>query len=162
MTQDELKKILHYDPLTGIFTWLVKPSQAVNIGDTAGYINSSTGHMFVGINNRTYALHRLAWFYMKGYWPKLLDHEDRIRHNNVWTNLREATYSQNCQNASLRKDNTSGIKGVCWHKESGKWQARISHENKRYCLGRFNSIEEAQDAIESKRAELHGNFACRG
>ena len=50
-----------------------------------------------------YRAHRLAFLYMKGYIPKLIDHKDRNGLNNKWNNLREANKSTNGADKSLRK-----------------------------------------------------------
>jgi HNH endonuclease len=44
-----------------------------------------------------------------------MDHVNGDRADNRWCNLREATQSQNQANTSMRADNISGYKGVCWH-----------------------------------------------
>ena len=58
ITQSELKSQLHYNPLTGIFTWLISKSNQISIGDTAGYKNSR-GYIRIKINGCKYHLMRL-------------------------------------------------------------------------------------------------------
>jgi hypothetical protein len=55
-----------------------------------------------------------------------MDHKDRDRSNNRFSNLRLATTSQNQANVGLRKDNISGFKGVSWEKAQNKWRATIA------------------------------------
>ncbi len=62
ITQAELKEILHYDPDTGEFTWLVSPAKNVKSGDRAGCL-ADNGYRHIGINGNTYKEHRLAWLY---------------------------------------------------------------------------------------------------
>ena len=44
--------------------------------------------------------------------------------------------------------NTSGVKGVYWHKNKEKWQANIQIDNKLLYLGIFDS---KQDAIQARK-----------
>jgi hypothetical protein len=56
---------------------------------------------------------------MAGKWPAAgIDHINGNKSDNRWLNLREATQSQNMTNTGNRADNSSGYKGVCWHKAS--------------------------------------------
>ena len=91
-----LKKLLHYNPRTGIFTWKISSKYScVKIGDIAGCKNKD-GYIIIGIDGKNYQAHRLAWFYTYGVWPKdQLDHEDHIRHHNWIDNLREVTHLKN-------------------------------------------------------------------
>jgi len=59
------------------------------------------------------------------------DHIDNDKLNNNVSNLRWCTQKENCQNRSMRNDNTSGTKGVSWHKQHKKWQANIMVNGKR-------------------------------
>lgn len=59
----------------------------------------------------------------------------------------------------LMSNNTSGYKGVRWHKNSKKWDASISFNQKRYCIGSFNDPKEAAYAYDKKSLELHGDRA---
>ena len=52
----------------------------------------------------------------------LVDHINRDTRDNKKCNLRLATKSTNAMNTKIRKDNTSGIKGVTWSKKLLKWQ----------------------------------------
>jgi hypothetical protein len=49
-------------------------------------------------------------------------------------------------NEKLRKDNTSGYRGVSWEKTSQKWGAYIRRQGKRQFLGFFETPEEAAAA----------------
>jgi hypothetical protein len=74
---------------------------------------------------------------------KLIDHIDGNPYNNRFNNLRLATRHQNGCNQKKHSNNTSGFKGVCWHKVIKKWQAYITVEGQRVGLGYFGTKEEA-------------------
>ncbi len=56
-----------------------------------------------------------------------IDHKDRDKLNNRKANLRFCTNAQNCRNIGKPKNNTSGYKGIVWHKRDKKWY-RVSRE----------------------------------
>ena len=152
LTQKQLKEILHYNPETGIFTWLVKTANRIKIGDVAGSTNSC-GYISIKIKYNRYLAHRLAWLYMTGGWPKhQIDHIDHIRNNNRWVNFRGATHQENHKNQSLPKNNISGICGVFWENRAKKWRAQITVSGKKSCLGCFSSKAGAIKA--RKEAEI--------
>lgn len=91
-----------------------------------------------------------------------VDHKDGNGLNNRRANLRPATTAQNQHNSRMRPNNTSGVKGVSWHKRNEKWQAQVTIQRRRVGLGYFGTIEEAAAAIAQERAKLHGEFACAG
>jgi len=90
MNQDELKNILSYNPDTGIFTWIKKPSRRVQKGYTAGTL-TPTKKIAIRVKGITYQAHRLAWLYVYGNYPKWNDvviHRDRNKTNNKISNLK--------------------------------------------------------------------------
>jgi hypothetical protein len=154
LTQEQLKEILHYDPETGIFRWRKSVASCVKPWDVAG-TKGDKGYIKIHINKKLYRAHRLAWIYMIGEWPKYeIDHEDRVRSNNSWSNLRDATHKQNMENTSIAKNNTSGFRGVSWDKRKQKWNAYTKHNKKRIHIGYFDAVEDAGAAAAAKRAEL--------
>ena len=91
-----------------------------------------------------------------------IDHINNIRDDNRWCNLRLAIRDSNQQNALIRRDNTSGVKGVCWHKRMCMWQARVMLNTKRISVGYFDSVEAANKAIQEIRLNLHKEFCNHG
>ena len=87
------------------------------------------------------------------------DHVNGDRFDNRIENLRVATRSQNIMNTIIRKDNTSGFKGVTWHKCKKKWVSHIGFKKEFIHLGYFTDKIEAAKAYDSKAKELHGEFA---
>lgn len=90
-------------------------------------------------------LHRAAWFLMTGAWPEhQVDHRDGDRGNNKWSNLREATHSQNRQN--LNPVTAKGqLRGVT--KQWNRWKAQIKGADGIYhYLGMFATQEDAHAA----------------
>lgn len=154
ITQEQLKEVLNYDPETGLFTWIKKRGHKKN---TAG--GKRLGYISIGVGFRLYQAHRLAWLYMTGEWPKFLDHIDGDRSNNRFSNLRIATASQNAANAKRSATNTSGFKGVTWHKGAKKWMAQIVVREERKYLGLFDRVEDAHQAYVSAAREGFGEFA---
>lgn len=88
----------------------------------------------------TIAMHRLIIGAKKG---ELVDHIDGNPLNNTRKNLRLATSQQNAFNTKLPKHNTSGYKGVSWHKRKQLWQACVYSNNTSKFLGFYLTKEEA-------------------
>lgn len=156
---EELKSILEYDPNTGEFFWLVCPYNMVKlVGTQAGSVYKN-GYRYIQINGLDYRAGRLAWFYMTGEDPiDFVEHENRDRDDNRWSNLRKATNSQNQANAKW-STNTSGFKGVSWQPSRGKWIAKITVNGLSKNLGRYDSIVDAAKAYRQAAIEAWGEFA---
>jgi hypothetical protein len=88
-----------------------------------------------------------------------VDHIDRNGLNNRRSNLRIATHAENQQNQGLRVNNTSGFKGVNWHKPMQKWRAYIQANGKLHHLGLYSTPEDAARAYDTAAITLHGDFA---
>jgi len=85
------------------------------------------------------------------------DHINRKKLDNRRANLRDVTGSQNGINRGRNKNNTSGCRGVVWHKDSKTWGARIKIQYKTIYLGRFQEFKHA--VLKRKKAEaLYHSF----
>ena len=130
-TQEQIKKILDYDPTTGIFVWKKRPIDMFKPGKWQlaacnRFNNSDAGKVagradkngYVSITVypiKTHCLaHRLAWIYIYGVTPIELDHKNKNRSDNAITNLREIGHQGNAMNYSINKTNTSGVNGVSY------------------------------------------------
>jgi hypothetical protein len=87
------------------------------------------------------------------------DHINGKPLDNRKENLRICTRAENGRNRGYPKNNTSGFKGVYWHKGGKKWCAQIAHNKKRIYIGCFKDKEEAARAYDAKAKELFGEFA---
>jgi hypothetical protein len=94
-----------------------------------------------------------------GYIPELIDHRDGNTENDRIENLRVATHSENRRNSRKPKNNTSGVKGVSWHKPSSKWWVTLSVEGKKRSFGLYHDINVAKFVVETMRHKYHGQFA---
>jgi hypothetical protein len=121
--------------------------------------NKYAGTRFHG---RIWLMHELVMYLEYGDTPKgkEIDHKNRNGLDNRLCNLRYATSSQNSANKLKRADNTSGYKGVFWHKAAKKWLAQIKYEGTTYYIGLFTSRRAAAYAYNKKHLELAGEFAC--
>lgn len=95
---------------------------------------------------------------------ELVDHINGNSLDNRRENLRICTMSQNLANQKIRKDSTSGFKGVCLgNNKTNKWRAYISkkegEKTKQHHLGFFKTKEDAAKAYNKKAVELFGDFA---
>lgn len=148
ITQEYLKEILDYNPDTGIFTNKVtRNSRAVKGANLNP--NNENGYGRVAINGERYYLHRLAWFYEYGTWPKnQIDHINGISTDNRINNLREVSSQQNSFNRTPL-NYTSKYKGVC--KENSKWKAQIKINGFSKTIGRFDTEEKLQKHTMKKQ-----------
>lgn len=123
------------------FNTLFAGKRALNSSDGCGY--------FAGkIMGHSTKAHRVVYALHNGRWPKgYIDHINRVRNDNRPENLREVTHSENCRNRSTSLRNKTGRTGVCF--SSGKWVAQMTIDYQKYCLGWFDTFEEAAAARQA-------------
>ena len=80
---------------------------------------------------------------------KYVDHIKHMPNDNRKSQLRKANDKFNSRNRSRPANNSSGYKGVSWHKKSLKWQAYIGINGKQECLGMFDNYD---DAVSARKA----------
>lgn len=88
-----------------------------------------------------------------------VDHKFGDKLDNRKKNLRLCTASQNQGNSATGKNNTSGYKGVVWHKKAGKWRGKIGIRGKSIHLGLFETAIEAAKTYNAASLEHYGGFA---
>jgi hypothetical protein len=159
VSHEDLKRIIDYDPETGIFVWKEKISDKVVVGSNAGCeTKNSCGnatYLFVGIYNKLYRGHRLAWFYHYGVWPKgVVDHINHDGLDNSIKNLRDLSIQGNSKNTPLSKANKSGVCGVCWDRAKELWLANIRIDGVTRFLGYFEDFNDAVTCRQNAQKEL--------
>jgi hypothetical protein len=145
-----LRKLLRYDPDTGLLFWKHRPESlftsysvfrswnSSNAGKPAFACSSRGGYLTGTVLGTHYYAHRIAWAMHYGSDPDSeLDHINGDKTDNRIVNLRKVTRRQNSMNRPVRSDNKTGIPGVFWEKACGKWRARIRHNGKNISLGVF-------------------------
>lgn len=154
ITADEVRRLLDYDPNTGQFRRRITRKRN-KIGSIAGSPDAY-GYRQVYVAGKMYKAHRLAWLYTHGVWPAgEIDHINRVRDDNRICNLRLATPAQNRQNTGSFCNNTSGVKGVVWHKRLKKWQAQIKIRRQNVYLGMFDCYVRAVRARRAAELTYH-------
>lgn len=145
MNINELKTLFSYDPDTGVIRWIAKGKGMIKKKAAGTLLHS--GYLGICIGPKRWQAHRIAWALHHGAWPKdQIDHINGIKTDNRICNLREATNSQNGKNLKLSKANKSGVKGVCFCKQTNKWRALIKVNFKQIDLGRFTDLKDATNA----------------
>lgn len=79
--------------------------------------------------------------------------------NNTRNNLRNATSSENGGNSKMPFDNSTGAKGVSWHKQRKRFVSRIRFQGRLYNLGEFKTLEPAAEAYKQAAIKFFGQFA---
>lgn len=158
-----LSNILDYDANSGVFTWKTGRGRYNGIkGKRAGSLRKD-GYRQIKIEGKYHKEHRLAWYIVFGVMPKCeIDHINGNRADNSINNLREATKSENAHNRKVNDNSTTKIKGVSFHKLTGKYQATIMHKRISYYLGLYLTSADAENAVRTKREQLHGNYVNHG
>ena len=136
-----------YDPETGLITRIT--------GSYAGPIHRKEphGYIVVGFRNAQLKGHRVAWKLHTGNEPpKEIDHIDRNRSNNRWSNLRGCTSKENRLNSKYAKAGKLPP-GVT----TSKGRFYVQH---RYGVkGGFGTAEEAHQAYVKAHLAANGKFS---
>ena len=88
-----------------------------------------------------------------------VDHINLNKSDNRRSNLRICTRTENIINRLVQRNNSSGFKGVVWHKRIEKFQARIGVGKKRLHLGYFDNALDAAKAYNNSAKQYHGQFS---
>ena len=155
LSQTQLHKLFDYR--NGELYWKVSPCNTVKAGSRAGTQNAN-GYRTVNIKGAKYLEHRVIYAMHFNVLPRQLDHIDCDKLNNHIENLRPCDDTQNGANRKVQKNNSSGVKGVTWHKVGQKWGAYIQQSGKKHYLGLFTTVAEAEQALIKARANYHGAF----
>ena len=159
LTQDKLKELLNYNPETGIFTRAINSGRndRWKKGTVVGCLSKKNGYINIGLFDKRYYAHRLAWLYVYGESPSgEVDHINHVRHDNKISNLRSVDKKDNCKNKSILSNNTSGTSGVWWRGDRCKWVSNIGVNGKNIYLGCY---QIKQDAINArKKANVEYGF----
>lgn len=149
----KLKEYLSYNPETGVFS-CIKPSGKRRVGDRVGVVNG--GYLQIGFALYRDRAHRLAWLYVHGEMPKVIDHINGNRLDNRLCNLRNVTQQENVQNYRvIPKHNSTGYLGVSYYKAGKKFSACVSNNYKKIHLGYFDNPEIAHQAYLTAKRKLH-------
>ena len=153
MSREVTKELLHdfldYDPISGALRWKVFRGGKAKAGTLAGALDHE-GYRLVSLYNKTYKAHRLIWLMMTGAWPEgVIDHIDRNKDNNSFSNLRDCSHSDNKHNTVSSAKRKSIYQGVYIDSRSGKPSACIRLNGKATYVGSFNTEEEAYAAYLS-------------
>lgn len=141
---------------TGL-VWRITTAARSQKGEKAGSM-SGTGYYAVRRLGKNILCHRIVWELHNGPIPEgmVVDHVNGIPTDNRIENLRLATRAQNVHNQRMRRDNTSGVKGLSRH---GKiWAGGIRSNGERYGFA-SKSRSEVEAWLLKTRKEVHGEFA---
>jgi hypothetical protein len=88
-----------------------------------------------------------------------VDHVDGDKLNNCKSNLRQCTDTQNKANSVLKKNNSTGHKGVWFDGRRKKYRAYIKKNYRTIHLGYFKTLEEAANAYDQAAIMYFGEYA---
>ena len=164
LTPDALRKLVSYDPESGVLTWKPRAGKKNWNARFAGMecftARDGKGYRHGSILGKTMLYHRLAWVVYYGEFPTtVVDHINGDKDDNRICNLRQVSQKLNARNAKMSSRNKSGVTGVRY--SSGKWLADIGVDMRCIYLGSFNTFEEAVAARKAAE-KLHGYHANHG
>lgn len=159
LTQEDLCKLLLYNPETGRWKWLIKRSSRCKDGWFYGY-KSKLNTYDINLNHKLYKAHQLAYLYVYGFIPKEIDHINGNPLDNRIENLRAVSHLQNMQNITKPTiRNKTGFLGVV--KQKDKYLAYIKANNVNYYLGSYSTPELAHEAYLKGKEKYHSQLIGR-
>ena len=123
------------------------------------YWNEKDGYARSYENGNKVHAHRLVVCEKTYDINRQVDHINGNTLDNRKCNLRIVTSRQNGLNSSIRKDNTSGVTGVCWDKRRQQWLVRMHENKKAIYLGYFDNFEDAVIARRKGEEQYYGEHS---
>lgn len=163
-TQKFLKSIMRYNKRTGVFTWKRRSDVPHRInkqhaGKRAGSV-STNGRRIIKIDGIFYYASILAWIYVTGRQSKFeIDHKNRIKSDDRFNNLREATHAQNSRNRVHPTVPKSGERNIHFHTESNVYMVKFMINRRYRYFGSFRTVAEAIPVRDRVARKLHGKFS---
>jgi hypothetical protein len=155
-----LSRYVEYNPETGILTWCSNFNVQRRLRGLEAGRSVVQGYRKVMINRVEYFVHRIAFAMMTGAWPEHeIDHINRVKDDNRWANLREATHAENMRNHPGKCGRRSRYKGVRKSHNCDRYEARIVFDGVNHFLGMFETEGAAGEAYAAAAKRLHGDFA---
>lgn len=174
-SQEELQRLLRYEPETGKLYWRKRPLS--DFADERGAKSwngrcagkeafnvisrrASGRHRRKGsIHGKQYLAARVIWKLVHDEEPPEIDHINGDTLDERLANLRAADRLTNAQNMPLSSRNKSGVLGVFWHKADRLWAAAICFNGQTTQLGKFKSFDDALAArlAAESEVEFHPN-----
>ena len=106
------------------------------------------GYKTLSILGKRYYVHRILYWIYHALWPPLVDHKDTNKLNNLESNLRELSKSQNGLNINEgHADSELGCLGVLKRKDTGKFSVRFQNKSK----GCYDTLKEAKHVYDACR-----------
>lgn len=128
-----LKANFKYDSMTGVFTCAHTGLVATRFEHNNGY------NLLHHPVQQAIRANRAAFVYMGLPVPDIVDHRNRNRADDSWSNLRPATAQMNVLNSKQLSTNKSGVKGISWCKHTSSWEVKLQEKR----LGRSTDFFEA-------------------
>lgn len=153
----EAKRLLSYNPETGVFVWRENRRGRAFAGDEAGSVRAD-GYRRIGVACRTVWAHRLAWAFVHGAMPAhSIDHINGDPTDNRIANLRDVPARMNSENRRTAGPRRAGgtLIGAHWCKTWQRWKSAITAQGRPKHLGWFDTEEQAHAAYVAAKRELH-------
>lgn len=153
----EAKRLLSYDPETGVFVWRVNRRGRARAGDVAGSLKP-TGYVRIHVAGVPVFAHRLAWAFVHGEMPThTIDHINGDPADNRIANLRDVPSRMNSENRRTAGPRRAGgsLLGAHWSKVWKRWKSSIITQGRSKHLGWFDTEEQAHAAYVAAKRQLH-------
>tara|TARA_R110002124_G_scaffold215107_1_gene381033 strand:+ start:123 stop:656 length:534 start_codon:yes stop_codon:yes gene_type:complete len=165
MNKDTVKLLTEYNPATGKMYWREKDENFIKKESSRKSWNTryagkelktvdGKGYYHCSNNGKFHRVHRLAWLYMYGETPNIIDHINGNRTDNRIENLREVTSQENHMNQKINSKNTSGVTGVYRNNRLNNWCAQMKFNGKTYHLGSSKNLFDAVCFRKSEQNRL--------
>lgn len=166
ITQDRLKELVEYDPLTGKFIALfegkgrvekyrIKKGQEITGSLTGKYYKTGRGYLTLYLDRKPVKAHHAAWIYVNGAIPEdsVIDHINGITTDNRIANLRVTDNYTNRYNINyystdnihvnggVRKRNATGLSHITY--DGNRYRVRICRKGYKTVDKHFKILEEA-------------------
>lgn len=168
---DYLKECLSYSEKTGALFWRARPPShfkhckrdkhwearrrnARCAGNTFGSVGAK-GYVRGSIDGVQAYAHRVIWKMVHDDEPENIDHLNGDAGDNRLENLRACTHSENQRNQKLSTNNTSGVQGVFYHRQSGGWFSRITAKDGQ-ALSKYSKSKSTVIAWRRRMERTHG------